>query len=58
MDVVNSNITNLISHGSDPAERLGGIHALDALIDFDGVDAAQKTTRFTQSLRTVLRGKI
>lgn len=30
---------------------------MDALIDFDGVDAAQKTTRFTQSLRTVLRGK-
>jgi FKBP12-rapamycin complex-associated protein len=31
--------------------------ALDALIDFDGVDQAHKTTRFTQSLRTVLRGK-
>lgn len=38
-------------------DRLGGIYALDALIDFDGVDAGQKTTRFTQSLRTVLRGK-
>ncbi|KAG0649662.1 Serine threonine-kinase tor2 [Hyphodiscus hymeniophilus] len=50
-------ITQLISHGNDPADRLGGIHALDALIDFDGVDVAQKTTRFTQSLRTVLRGK-
>ena len=56
-NVVNSRITQLISHGNDPAERLGGIHALDALIDFDGVDVAQKTTRFTQSLRTVLRGK-
>ena len=56
-NVVNSRITQLISHGNDPADRLGGIHALDALIDFDGVDAAQKTTRFTQSLRTVLRGK-
>ncbi|PMD48474.1 FAT-domain-containing protein [Hyaloscypha variabilis F] len=55
--VVNSNINRLISHGSDPADRLGGIHALDALIDFDGVDAGQKTTRFTQSLRTVLRGR-
>jgi len=31
--------------------------ALDALIDFDGVDVAQKTTRFAQSLRTILRGK-
>ncbi|KAH8586165.1 phosphatidylinositol 3-kinase-like protein tor2 [Bisporella sp. PMI_857] len=56
-NVVNAKITNLINHGNDAAERLGGILALDALIDFDGVDVAQKTTRFTQSLRTVLRGK-
>lgn len=56
-NVVNARVTNLISHGNDPAERLGGIQSLDALIDFDGVDVAQKTTRFTQSLRTVLRGK-
>lgn len=54
---VNQRINQLITHGSDPADRLGGIHALDALIDFDGVDAGTKTTRFTQSLRTVLRGK-
>ena len=56
-NVVNARVTNLISHGNDPAERLGGIQALDALIDFDGVDVAQKTTWFIQSLRTVLRGK-
>src|SRR5450755_2002618 len=56
-NVVNSKITQLISHGNDPIDRLGGVLALDALIDFDGVDLAQKTTRFTQSLRTVLRGK-
>ncbi|CAG8961215.1 hypothetical protein HYFRA_00013271 [Hymenoscyphus fraxineus] len=56
-NVVNQRITQLITHASDPIDRLGGIHALDALIDFDGVDAAQKTTRFAQSLRTVLRGK-
>jgi serine/threonine-protein kinase mTOR len=55
--VVNSKITQLISHGNDPIDRLGGLLVLDALIDFDGVDLAQKTTRFTQSLRTVLRGK-
>ncbi len=55
--VVNQRITALISHGNDPVERLGGVMALDALIDFDGVDSAQKTTRFTQSLRTVLRSK-
>ena len=56
-NLVNSKITGLISHGNDTADRLGGIHALDALIDFEGVDVAQKITRFTQSLRTVLRGK-
>lgn len=56
-NIVNNRITQLITHGNDPADRIGGIHALDALIDFDGVDAAQKTTRFSQALRTVLRGK-
>lgn len=56
-NLVNLKITGLISHGNDTPDRLGGILALDALIDFEGVDAAQKTTRFTQSLRTVLRGK-
>ncbi|KAI6713291.1 hypothetical protein JHW43_004164 [Diplocarpon mali] len=55
--VVNSRINQLITHSSDPADKIGGIHALDALIDFDGVDNGTKTTRFTQSLRTVLRGK-
>jgi FKBP12-rapamycin complex-associated protein len=54
---VNGRITQLISHTKSPIDRIGGIHALDALIDFDGVDAAQKTTRFTQALRSVLRGQ-
>jgi FKBP12-rapamycin complex-associated protein len=30
---------------------------LDELVDFDGVDVALKYTRFTQNLKTVLRGK-
>ncbi|KAI1004105.1 Serine/threonine-protein kinase [Podosphaera aphanis] len=55
--VVNTKISQLIIHGTDPADRLGGITALDALIDFDGVDSGQKVTRFTQCLRTVLKGK-
>ncbi|RDW71766.1 hypothetical protein BP5796_07800 [Coleophoma crateriformis] len=54
---VNNKVAHLIQNASDPSERLGGIHALDALIDFDGVDAAQKTTRFTQSLRKVFLTK-
>lgn len=56
-NAVNNRITQLITHGSDSAERLGGIYALDALVDFDGVDVAAKYTRFTQNIKTVLRGK-
>ncbi|KAF5697031.1 FKBP12-rapamycin complex-associated protein, partial [Fusarium mundagurra] len=54
---VNNKITQLITHGSDSSERLGGIYALDALIDFEGVDDGVKYTRFTQNLKTILRGK-
>ncbi|RDA95477.1 hypothetical protein CP533_5392 [Ophiocordyceps camponoti-saundersi (nom. inval.)] len=56
-NVVNNRITQLITHGSDSAERLGGIFALDALVEFEGVDVAAKYTRFTQNLKTILRGK-
>ncbi|RAL63121.1 hypothetical protein DID88_004204 [Monilinia fructigena] len=55
-NVVNSKITNLISHGGD-VERTGGIYAVDALVDFEGIDVGQRVTRFGQSLRAVLRGK-
>ncbi|KEY75200.1 hypothetical protein S7711_01639 [Stachybotrys chartarum IBT 7711] len=56
-NTVNNKITQLITHGNDSAERLGGIYALDALIDFEGIDVTAKYTRFTQNLKTVLRGK-
>ncbi|EXA41461.1 FKBP12-rapamycin complex-associated protein [Fusarium oxysporum f. sp. raphani 54005] len=56
-NAVNNRITQLITHGNDSSERLGGIYALDALIDFDGVDVGVKYTRFTQNLKTILRGK-
>ncbi|PQE20970.1 hypothetical protein CJF30_00002302 [Rutstroemia sp. NJR-2017a BBW] len=55
-NVVNSKITGLISHGGD-VERTGGIYAVDALVDFEGIDVGQRVTRFGQSLRFVLRGK-
>lgn len=43
--------------GVDTAEKIGGIHALNQLIDFKGdPEPAQKTTRFANCLRTVLRG--
>uniref|UniRef100_A0A8H7N8F9 Importin subunit beta-1/Transportin-1-like TPR repeats domain-containing protein n=1 Tax=Bionectria ochroleuca TaxID=29856 RepID=A0A8H7N8F9_BIOOC len=56
-NTVNNKITQLMAHGSDAYERLGGIYALDALIDFEGVDVAAKYARFTTNLKTILRGK-
>ena len=41
--------------GNDANEKIGGLLALDRLIDFDGVDVAQKTTRFASYLRSALR---
>ncbi|KAI9837156.1 MAG: phosphatidylinositol kinase- protein kinase tor1 [Sclerophora amabilis] len=52
---VNSRIAQLIVHSNDSNERIGGILALDRLIDFDGDDPAQKTTRFASYLRNVMR---
>ncbi|MDA4133074.1 MAG: hypothetical protein OK454_08120, partial [Thaumarchaeota archaeon] len=54
---VQTNITQLIQHASDSYDRLAGIFALDALVDFEGVDISMKYTRFTQNLKIVLRGK-
>ncbi|KAI0517914.1 TOR kinase [Xylaria bambusicola] len=54
---VNNKITNLILHGNDSSERLGGVYALDALVDFEGVDVTAKYTRFPANLKTILRGK-
>ncbi|KAF2178863.1 hypothetical protein K469DRAFT_731449 [Zopfia rhizophila CBS 207.26] len=53
---INSRISYLIVSGNDSNERIGGIHALNALIDFKGDDAGQKTTRFASYLRNVMRG--
>ncbi|KAH9885310.1 FAT-domain-containing protein [Xylariomycetidae sp. FL2044] len=54
---VNNKITTLMLHGNDSSERLGGVYALDSLVDFDGVDVTAKYTRFTANLKSVLRGK-
>ncbi|KAL4860725.1 hypothetical protein BDV12DRAFT_90500 [Aspergillus spectabilis] len=48
-------IAQLVVTGGDANERIGGLLALDRLIDFGGVDAAQKTTRFASYLRSALR---
>ncbi|KAJ5242888.1 uncharacterized protein N7469_001215 [Penicillium citrinum] len=54
-NAVSQRIAQLVVTGSDANERIGGLLALDRLIDFDGVDAAQKTTRFASYLRSALR---
>ncbi|EPS28844.1 Serine/threonine-protein kinase tor2 [Penicillium oxalicum] len=54
-NLVSQRIAQLVVTGNDASERVGGLLALDRLIDFDGVDAAQKTTRFASYLRSALR---
>ncbi|KAI2465814.1 FAT-domain-containing protein [Annulohypoxylon bovei var. microspora] len=54
---VNNKITTLMIHGNDTSDRLGGVYALDALVEFEGVDVTAKYTRFTANLKTILRGK-
>ncbi|KAJ5232571.1 hypothetical protein N7468_005527 [Penicillium chermesinum] len=54
-NAVSQRIAQLVVTGNDANERIGGLLALDRLIDFDGVDAAQKTTRFASYLRSALR---
>ncbi|KAL8733536.1 MAG: hypothetical protein Q9181_003535 [Wetmoreana brouardii] len=52
--LVNHRLSQLIN-GSDPYERIGGILAVEQLINFDGDDPAQKTTRFAGYLKSGLR---
>ncbi|PLN84338.1 putative TOR pathway phosphatidylinositol 3-kinase TorA [Aspergillus taichungensis] len=54
-NVVSQRVAQLVVTGGDANERVGGILALDQLIDFGGVDAAPKTTRFAGYLRSALR---
>ncbi|KZL74444.1 phosphatidylinositol 3-kinase tor2 [Colletotrichum incanum] len=55
---VNNKITQLISHGNDSSERLGGVYALDALVDIEVSEQSTKMfARFNQNLKTILRGK-
>jgi FKBP12-rapamycin complex-associated protein len=56
-NAVNGRVATLINQNTDIFDRLGGIAALDALIDFDGTDAANKTTRYYQYIKAVLRSK-
>ena len=53
---ITTRISLLVVQGSDTNERIGGIHALTALIDFKGDDASLKATRFVSWLRRILQG--
>ncbi|KAI9000239.1 armadillo-type protein [Gaertneriomyces semiglobifer] len=52
---VNKRIFELI-HSNDSSDKIGGILAIDKLIDFDGEENTTKTTRFANYLRIVLPG--
>jgi len=51
---VSSRINSLVQ-SPEPYEKLGGLLVLDRLINTEGVDAAQKTTRFASYLHNALR---
>jgi len=52
---VNHRIAQLVVASNDVHEKIGGILAVEALIRFDGDDAAQKTARLLGFLRAALR---
>jgi serine/threonine-protein kinase mTOR len=47
----------MVKENADSSDRLGAVYALDALVDFDGIDSQVKYTRYGQNLRMILRGK-
>ncbi|TGZ84962.1 FAT-domain-containing protein [Ascodesmis nigricans] len=52
---VNRRVSEYI-HSSDGNDKMGGVLALGVLIDFDHDDSTQKTTRYANYLRSVMRG--
>ncbi|KAI9026899.1 armadillo-type protein [Hyaloraphidium curvatum] len=55
MNDVNRKIYELV-HSTNSEDKISGIYAIDALIDFDGEDNNTKVTRFANYLRLVLPG--
>ena len=52
---VHQRIAHLVVTSNEPSDKIGGIVAVEQLINFDGDDAAQKTTRFSGYLVAALR---
>ncbi|RMZ86883.1 hypothetical protein DV736_g5890, partial [Chaetothyriales sp. CBS 134916] len=54
-DRITVRISNLIVQATDPSDKVGGILALDRLIDCDAIDAASKVSKYSNYLRAALR---
>lgn len=54
-DKVTNRLSQLIVQSQDASDKIGGILALDRLIDCDAVDAAQKASKYSNYLRAALR---
>lgn len=52
---VNRRVSEFI-HSNDSVDKIGGILALGVLIDVDHDDSTQKTTRYANYLRSIMRG--
>ena len=52
---LNSRITQLVVTSNDTNDKIAGILAIEALLRFDGADAAQTTARLLSFLRAALR---
>ena len=52
---VNRKVSEFI-HSNDGADKIGGILSLGVLIDVDHDDSTQKTTRYANYLRSIMRG--
>ncbi|KIW48583.1 uncharacterized protein PV06_01155 [Exophiala oligosperma] len=54
-DRVTNRLSNLIVQAPDPSDKVGGILALDRLIDCEAIDAAQKASKYSNYLRAALK---
>ncbi|KAK5278839.1 phosphatidylinositol kinase-related protein kinase tor1, partial [Exophiala xenobiotica] len=54
-DRVTNRISNLIVQAPDPGDKVGGVLALDRLIDCEAIDAAQKASKYSNYLRAALK---
>ncbi|KAK5075469.1 phosphatidylinositol kinase-related protein kinase tor1 [Lithohypha guttulata] len=54
-DKITGRLSQLIVQSQDPTDKVGGIFALDRLIDCEAIDAAQKASKYSNYLRAALK---